>query len=248
MIRYKTAQQIKDMREGGKRLAESLQVVVEATKPGITTQELDEVAAKAISERGGKPSFLGYEGFPKTLCASINQEVVHGIPSRERVVQAGDIIGLDLGLWYKGLCTDMAVTIPVGKVSKIAKKLLKVTKKSLQIAIEQARPGNTTGDIGYAVQKYAESHGFGVVRDLAGHGVGLEVHESPLVLNYGQAGSGEVLKPGLVIAIEPMLTVGDYRVKTLADNWTIETIDGSLAAQFEKTLAITADGPVVLTE
>ncbi|OGY84257.1 MAG: type I methionyl aminopeptidase [Candidatus Kerfeldbacteria bacterium RIFCSPHIGHO2_12_FULL_48_17] len=248
MIRYKTPQQIRDLQDGGKRLAESLQVVVEATKPGITTQELDEIAAKAIRARGGKPSFLDYEGFPKTLCASINQEVVHGIPSKERVVAAGDIIGLDLGLWYKGLCTDMAVTIPVGKVSKIAKKLIKVTKKSLEIAIAQARPGNTTGDIGHAVQAYAESHGFGVVRDLAGHGVGFGIHEEPLILNYGHAGSGEILKPGLVIAIEPMLTVGDYHIKTLADDWTIETIDGNLAAQFEKTLAITADGPVILTQ
>lgn len=248
MIYYKTKEQIAVMREGGKRLAHALQEVKKRVRPGISAADLDVCAEEEITKRGGKPIFKGFEGFPASLCVSINQEVVHGIPTKEKILHAGDIVGLDIGLEFEGWCTDMAVTVGVGKISPLAKKLLKITEQGLQKGIQAARLGNTLGDIAAAVESCARPAGFGVVRDLCGHGVGKDLHESPYVLNFGKSGTGEVLEEGLVIAIEPMFTTGTHKIKTLHDHWTIETQDGSLAAQFEKTIAITKNGPLILTE
>lgn len=247
MIDIKSQEEIHIIHEGGKILAEVLEIVKEKVAAGVTAQELDEIAEKEIRKRGATPSFKGYQKFPATLCVSINNEVVHGIPKASKVLKNSDIVGLDIGLWYKGLCTDLAITAGVGKISKEASKLLSVTKKALQIGIKQAKIGNTTGDIGHAVQQFAESKGFGVVRDLVGHGVGRKVHEEPYVPNYGEPKTGVKLEQGMVIAIEPMLTMGHYDVVLEDDDWTYSTADGSLAAQFEHTIAITKEGPVILT-
>lgn len=248
MVYYKSKEEIAIMREGGKRLAQALQEVKKRVKPGISAADLDACAEEEIRKRDGKPIFKGFEGFPASLCVSINQEVVHGIPTKEKILASGDIVGLDIGLEFEGWCTDMAVTVGVGKISAFAKKLLKITETGLRKGIEQARIGNTLGDIGAAVEACARPAGLGVVRDLCGHGIGKHLHEAPYVLNFGTAGTGEVLKEGLVIAIEPMFTEGTHKVKTLRDHWTIETQDGGLAAQFEKTIAITKNGPLILTE
>lgn len=242
------------MAEGGKILKEILQNLSLAIKPGIKTEELDKLAeelvfswAKKIPEADIYPSFKGYRGYPAFICASINDEVVHGLPS-ERVIKEGDIVGLDFAIRYKGLHVDSALTVGVGEISAEAKKLIRVTKEALGVGVKEAMAGNTTGDIGFAVQKYVEKNGFSVVRELVGHGIGAELHEEPYVPNYGRKGQGEVLKEGMVIAIEPMVNVGRYEVVVAKDGITYKTKDGSLSAHFEHTVVVTQEGPNVLTQ
>lgn len=249
---------IEIIREGGRRLAEILEEIVAEVKPGVTTQELDEMAEKKIRAAGGEPSFLKYQGdfgsapFPNSLCTSINHEVVHGPATPSRTLKDGDIIGLDIGMRYPaegGFCTDMAVTVPVGMVPKETKRLIEETREALNRGIGAAVPGAKVRDISAAIQKHIEKEGFSIVRDLVGHGVGKKVHEAPEVPNFvvrGPIGDFE-LKPGLVIAIEPMVTMGRPEVETLDDEWTVASLDGSLAAHFEHTVAITENGPEILT-
>lgn len=235
------------MAEGGKILAAVLHQVAEMAKPGITTLELDRAAEALILQYGAKPAFKGYDGFPYSLCTSVNEDVVHGLPSK-RMLQSGDIVGLDLGVLYKGYNTDMAVTVAVGEVSFEAKRLMMVTKKALKRGIAKARAGITTGDLGNTIARYIEDQGFGVVRDLYGHGIGKNVHEDPLIPNFGQRHKGPELKEGMVICIEPMVTMGDYHLKRSDDGYGFATKDGSLSAHFELTLVVTKDGCRVLTE
>lgn len=246
MVIIKTPQEIAIMREGGKRLAKILQELGFYVKVGMTGRELNKIAEDLAKKCGAKPSFLGYKNYPASLCVSANEEVVHCVPSDEKFKE-GDIVGLDFGLCYKGLYTDMAVTCPVGKISPEAKKLIAVTKKTLEIGENQAKPGNHIGDIGYVIQSYVESNGFSVVRDLVGHGVGKAVHEDPKVPNYGVRNTGLKLKEGMVIAIEPMVNAGTWKVDLLPDGWTFATHDGRLSAHFEHTVAVMRDGYEVLT-
>lgn len=258
-ITIKTKEEIALLREGGRRLAEILEKVIQAANAGVSTLALDRLGESMIFASGGRPSFKGYRikearvPYPCSLCTSVNDEVVHAIPRSNRILRAGDIIGLDIGMQWpgenkkSGLYTDMAVTIGIGKISPEAKKLLKATKDALDSGIQQVRPGAHTGDIGYAIQKHLDRYHLGVIRDLAGHGVGYEVHEEPLIPNYGKSGSGPELKEGMVIAIEPMATLGDWRVTLDPDEWTFHTADGSLAAHFEHTIAVAENGAEVLT-
>lgn len=263
MIKIKTQKEIEIMKEGGNILAKVLKELTKAVKPGITTQELDKLArelvfkfgakhASADSFGGAKPAFLNYNGYPATLCTSINNEIVHGVPS-DRKLQKGDLLKLDMGVLYKGFYTDSAVTVLVGsglafdKKTLLKKKLIKITRAALAIGIDQAKIGNTLGDVGFAIQKYVEKNGFNVVRDLVGHGIGRELHEEPQVPNYGKPGEGEKLREGMVIAIEPMVVTGDWKTKDGPDGFVFQTRDGSLAAHFEHTVAITDRGPIILT-
>lgn len=234
------------MQEGGRMLATILEKVSQQINPGITTKELDRAAEALILHGGAKVAFRGYEGFPATICISINDEIVHVIPS-ERILKEGDIVTLDLGLIWQGFYLDMARTFPVGKVSFEAKLLIETTKKALRLGIKKARPGNTVGDIGNTIQRFVEGQGYGVVRELCGHGIGKELHEDPKVLNYGKRGEGETLKEGMVICIEPMITVGHWKLKKSEDGYGFATHDGSLSCHFEDTVAITSRGPLVLT-
>lgn len=242
------------MREGGKRHAEILREVAKIVRPGISTKDLDDLAYKLVIEGGDKPAFLNYtpEGvsypYPATLCVSINDEIVHGIPNKKVFLQEGDIVSLDLGLIHKGLITDGAITVPVGKIGKDAKELLRVTKKALEIAVAAAKPGNRVGDIGYAVESFVKPLGYGIVKILSGHGVGYSVHEDPYVPNFGRKGTGEKLVPGMVIAIEPMINLGTGEVYVTDDEYTYITADGKISAHFEHTVAITEKGPIILTK
>jgi len=248
MIIIKTPKEIELMREGGEILAKVLREVSLRVKPGVSTQELDSLAEELIIKSKGKPSFKGYKGYPAALCASVNNEVVHGIPSSEKILKSGDIVGLDLGLEYKGCFTDMTITVPVGKVSKIAHKLIKVTKNSLTQGIRKIEPGNFISDISRAIQDYVERQGFSVVRDLVGHGVGREVHEDPPVPNFFDPNLESVkLREGMVLALEPMINMGSYEVEVLDDGWTVVTRDGFLSAHFEHTVAVTKEGYEILT-
>tara|TARA_Y100000310_G_scaffold277962_1_gene296106 strand:- start:2069 stop:2827 length:759 start_codon:yes stop_codon:yes gene_type:complete len=246
MITLKTAKEIAQMREGGRILARILNRVAAAVRPGTTTKELDEAAKKLILEHGAETAFLGYEGFPGVLCTAVNEEGVHVPPSKGEL-QEGDILTLDIGLCWKSWYLDMARTIPVGRISIEKQKLIEVTKKALELGIAEARPGNRLGDIGSAVQEYVEEKGYGVVRELCGHGIGKELHEDPKVLNYGESGKGLELKEGMVICIEPMVTVGDWHLEKAKDGHSLNTKDGSLFCHFEDTVAITKAGPEVLT-
>ena len=246
MIILKTPQEISIIKEGGKILAEILEQVSQEAKPNVTTEYLNELAEKLIFKYGTRPSFTD-EGFPTALCVSINEEIVHGIPSKRRL-ENGDIVSLDLGIWHKGLCTDAALTVGVGKISDEAKKIIKITKECLSLAIKQAKINNHLGDIGAAVQNHAESFGFSVVRDLVGHGVGKKVHEDPDVLNYGKKKSGIKLKRGMVLAIEPMLTAGNYQVQQSKNGWAFVTKDKSLSAHFENTISVEENGGEILTQ
>ncbi len=246
-IYIKTAEEIALLREGGKILHEILHKTAAKVVPGISTGELNEYAENLLAERGVEGAFKGYHGFPAAMCTSVNEACVHGIPSFEYVLKEGDIIGMDFGVTYEGLITDSAITVAVGEVSSDTRHLMKTTKKALQLGIEQAVIGNRTGDIGAAVQKFVERQGYGVVRDLIGHGVGYEVHEAPEVPNHGKKGQGALLKEGMVIAIEPIVNVGTWEVETHPDQWTIVSADGSLSAHYEHSVAITKDGPLVLT-
>ncbi len=252
MIRLKTKTDIIKLREGGRRLAQILHTIKNEIRPGVSTASLDKLAQSMIKDLGDKPAFLNYKPagvkkpYPAALCVSVNDEIVHGIPGN-KILQDGDLVTIDLGLKHDGLITDSAITVPVGKISSEAKLLITATEESLKLAIKAVKPGATIGDIGSAVETYIKKQGLGLVRDLAGHGVGYAVHEEPLVPNYGHKGQGEVLKPGLVIAIEPMVTLGSDQTKILADGYTFVTKDGSLSAHFEHTVAVTDKGVEVLS-
>jgi len=268
MIKIKNPREIEIMQEGGKILAKIIKKLETKVKPGITTKELDRLAEGLILNSGGKCSFLGYnvpddaspnKVYPNCLCTSINEEIVHAIPSA-RILKEGDIISLDIGMEYRGFHNDMAITVPVGQVSDSTKKLLKVTKEALELAIEKIKPGNQIGDISRIIQKYVEGQGYGVVRELCGHGIGREVHEDPEILNSVsfdrvtvdkvpyQGIAKTVMQEGMVLCVEPMVTVGDWHIKRSSDGFGFETQDGSLSCHFEHTIAVTKDGHRVLTE
>ena len=237
------------MTRAGHIVAGVLELMRQSVAPGMTTARLDDLAEEFIlSHDGAKPSFKGLYGFPRTLCISINEEIVHGIPSTRRVLREGNIVSVDVGVLFNGLHADSATTIPVGEISPAAQHLLDVTQRCLAAGIEQARVGNHVGDIGHAVQKVAEAAGFGVVRELVGHGIGTQFHEEPQVPNHGSPKRGPRLLEGMTIAIEPMITAGHYATRTLPDKWTVVTADGSLSAHFEHTVHITASGPAILTQ
>lgn len=254
MALVKTAKEIEILREGGRILWNILQKVGQSVRPGVSTLELDDMARAEIKKASAEAAFPGYSigpkypPFPAALCTSINEEIVHGIPKKERKLKNGDIVGLDLGIKYKGLFTDAAITVPVGKVDGQGQRLIDITGQALEAGIAQVRPGNTVGDIGHAIQSLARKATFGIVRDLVGHGVGHALHERPNIPNYGRPGTLEKLKVGMVIAIEPMFTLGSERIAVEDDGWTITTADGSRAAHFEKTVAVTETGCQILTE
>jgi methionyl aminopeptidase len=248
MIQLKSAREIEVMAEGGRILAATVQMLRTVVKAGLSTLDLDAMAEEFIlSHAGATPAFKGLYGFPGTLCTSINQEIVHGIPSRKRVLQDGDVISIDVGVGYQGYFTDSATTVPVGAIDAETARLLAVTEESLRAGIAAAVPGNHLGDIGSAVQRVVEAAGFSIVRDLVGHGIGVEFHEEPQVPNYGKPKRGLKLVPGLTLAIEPMVNIGGPATRTLPDKWTIVTVDGSRSAHFEHTVAITESGNRVLT-
>ena len=248
MIVLKTARELELIHKACIISAEALQVAGEAVKPGITTWEIDKIAYDYIKKHGAEPNFLHLYGFPATACISINDEVIHGIPSKKTVIKEGDIVSIDLGAKIDGYNGDNAATFAAGKISESAKRLCDVTEKSLYLGIEQAIVGNRLGDVGSAIQKYCEENGYGVVREYTGHGVGAKLHEDPSVPNFGTPGRGARLLPGMVIAIEPMITQGNKAIKQLPDGWTVKTKDGKLAAHFEHTIAITKNGPKILTK
>jgi methionyl aminopeptidase len=247
MVNSYTEKEIDIMAEGGKVLAEIIKQVARHVKPGVTTRYLDKVAEDLIFAYGAEPAFKGFNGYPFVLCTSVNEEIVHALPS-DRKLKEGDLLTLDLGIRFKGYCTDMAKTIGVGKIDKQLQKLMKVTEKSLELGIKQCKPGSRLGDVGYAIQNYVEKHGFNVVRDLVGHGIGKKVHEDPQILNYGNKGEGMVLKPGMVLAIEPMIVIGDYEIERARDGFAFLSKDRSISAHFEHTVAITKKGCRVLTK
>lgn len=236
------------MKQAGRITGEALALAGESIKPGMTTLQLDSIIRHHIEKSGAKPSFLGYGGFPGSACISINNEVIHGIPSSTKVIEEGDIVKVDVGAFYKGFHGDSANTFAVGKVSDEAMKLIEVTKESFWRGIKEAKPGNRVGDIGYAIQSYVEENGFSVVRKYIGHGVGAELHESPDVPNFGTAGRGVRLCAGMTLAVEPMVNVGRPEVAETKDKWTVITADGSLSAHYEHSIAITDDGVIVLTQ
>ena len=246
MILLKSEQEIEIMAEAGRLVAATLAELKQVVEPGITTLELDEIAASFISGKGAKAAFKGYHGFPGSICASINEEVVHGIPSL-RKLENGDIISIDVGVIFNGYVGDGAVTLPVGEVEAEVLELLRVTEESLDRGIAQAKVGNRLSDISHAVQSHVEKNNFSVVRDYVGHGIGRQMHEDPQIPNFGPPGRGPRLLKGMVLAIEPMVNMGGYEVKTLDDDWTVVTRDGQPSAHFEHTVVITATGPVILT-
>jgi methionyl aminopeptidase len=250
MIIYKSPDEIEKMRRSGRILAATIERVLSKVRVGITTAELDEIADTSIREHGATPSFLGYghPPFPASICTSINDEIVHGIPSPKRAVKDGDLLKLDFGAIWEGFHSDSAVTVIVGDPpSADAEKLVRVTEDALEAGISQIKAGGRLSDIGAAVQQVAEGAGFSVVREYVGHGIGRSMHEDPQIPNYGDPGRGPQLKPGLVVAVEPMVNVGGWETRVLADDWTVVTADGSLSAHFEHTIAVTEDGPEVLT-
>lgn len=247
LVEAKSARELDLMRRAGAVVARTLEVLARACVPGIDTAELDRIAASEIKKRGAKPAFLGYRGYPAVLCASINSEVVHGIPKRGRVLREGDIIGLDFGVEMEGYFGDAALTVPVGSVGGDAARLIEITRQSLLKGIEQARAGRRVGDISSAIQRHAESAGFSVVREFIGHGIGRSLHEDPPVPNHGEPGTGTRLRPGMTLAIEPMINAGGAAVRVLEDRWTAVTSDESLSAHFEHTVAVTEGDPEILT-
>jgi len=248
MIIYKSPQEVDKMRTAGRIVAGTIDRVLAAVRPGISTADLDRVAEEEINRQAATPSFKGYKGFPASICASLNDEVVHGIPSPKRMLKAGDILSLDFGAIWEGYHADSAVTVFVGEPpSAEAEKLVRVTEEALEAAISQVRPGGRLSDVSNAVEQVVEGAGFSVVREYVGHGIGRSLHEDPQIPNYGPPGRGPELRPGLVLAVEPMVTMGDWPTRVLADDWTVVTADGSLAAHFEHTIAVTDDGHEVLT-
>ncbi len=254
MITIKTKEEIEILKEGGHILAEVLKELEKLAKPGVSTGFLDQKAYELILARGGEPAFKGYQPsfsnkpYPSTLCASVNKVVVHGVPCEEVVLKDGDIFKLDLGVKYKNLFTDAAVTVAVGEISEEKNKLIEATKKALELAIAEVKLGNYIGDIGFVIERHIRSQGFSVVRELVGHGVGYEVHEEPNIPNYGKRDDGPALKPGMVLAIEPIVTMGSGEVRLCKDGFGYETVDGSLSAHFEHTVAVTEEGNDVLTK
>jgi methionyl aminopeptidase len=246
MIELKSANQLDRMRNAGRIVAETLALMRELAKPGITTLELDRTAEEYIRAQGGIPAFKGYNGFPATLCTSVNEQVVHGIPSL-RYLESGDIISIDCGAFIDGYFGDAAVTLPIGEVGEDLQKLLRVTNESLMLGIAQAKLGNRLYDVSYAVQTHVEANGFSVVRDYVGHGIGRAMHEDPQIPNFGKPGRGPRLEVGMALAIEPMVNMGTYEVQTLKDHWTVVTKDSRQSAHFEHTVAITENGPEILT-
>ena len=238
MIYLKTEEEIELLRRSNDLLGRTLAEIAKVIRPGVTTADLDKVAYEFICDNGGKPSCLGYEGFPATLCTSVNEQVVHGIPSDKQILQEGDIVSIDCGVKLEGFCGDSAYTFCVGEVSPQVKQLLKVTKESLYKAIEVAITGKRVGDIGYTVQEYCESFGYGIVRELTGHGIGRDMHEDPCIPNYGKRNNGALLKNGMCLSIEPMVTMGQRQIGMLSDQWSIVAIDGKPAAHFEHTIAV----------
>ena len=246
MIVCKSASEIERMRTANALVADVLAELGSMVAPGVTTGELDAAAERLVRQRGAEPAFKGYRGYPATLCASINEQVVHGIPSARKLAD-GDIVSLDMGVKLDGFFGDSAITVPVGRVADDVLELLRVTQEALEKGIEQVRLGGRISDIGHAIQQYVEAHGFSVVREFVGHGIGASLHEEPQIANYGEPGRGPRLVEGMVLAIEPMVNMGRPAVKVLSDGWTAVTRDGSLSAHFEHTVAVTKDGPLVLT-
>lgn len=248
MLTLKSPREIETMAQAGAIVARTLELCRSLVRPGLTTEELDREAEKFIrSHPGATPSFKGLYGFPKSLCISINEEVVHGIPSPKRVLREGNIVSIDCGVCIDGFHADSATTVAVGSASQETRHFLETTQRALTAGIEQTRLGNHIGDIGYAIQSLVEREGYGVIRELVGHGVGTRMHEDPQVPNHGKPKRGSRLLEGMTIAIEPMITMGDYKTRVLPDKWTVVTVDGSLAAHFEHTVAVTKDGPRILT-
>jgi methionyl aminopeptidase len=247
VIVCRSAAEIRRLRAANQLVARVLGELAGAVRAGVTTAELDAMAEELVRAAGAEPAFKGYRGFPATLCASINQEVVHGIPSASRTLRPGDIVSLDMGVKLDGFYGDSAVTVPVGEVPERTQELLRVTRESLERAIAQVKVGGRLSDIGHAVQEWVEAHGFSVVREFVGHGIGERLHEEPQIPNYGQPGRGPKLAEGMILAIEPMVAMGRPEVKVLGDGWTAVTKDGSLAAHFEHTVAVTSGGPLILT-
>jgi methionyl aminopeptidase len=243
----KTPAELERMRKAGRVVGEVLKVLEHSVKPGMSTADLDAIAAEEIKKRGAKPAFLNYCGYPAVLCASVNEEVVHGIPNKSRILREGDIVSLDMGAVVEGYYGDSAITVPVGKISEAGERLLKVTRDSLYEAIKTVRPGARLGDVSHAVQAYVEAAGMSVVRDFVGHGIGRNLHEEPAVPNYGSKGTGVRLETGLVLAIEPMVNAGGWRVHVLDNGWTVVTDDSSMSAHFEHTVAVTESGAELLT-
>jgi methionyl aminopeptidase len=248
LVNLKSAREIAIMREAGRIVAECHAALAPRVKPGVTTLELDRFVEDFLAARGATPSFKGYQGFPASICASVNEVVCHGIPSAREKLQEGDVITIDIGAFYKGFHGDSAWTYAVGEVSPQVRKLMDVTHRSLLAGIAEARVGNHLGDIGSAIQALAEGEGMGVVREFGGHGVGQALHEAPHLHHFGTSGTGMRLRAGMTLAIEPMVTLGDWRVKIDPDGWTARTVDGSICVQYEHSIAITEEGPVILTE
>lgn len=247
MVVLKTSGELAAMRDAGRISQRALRLAGKAVEPGVSTLEIDGLVRKYIEEQGAAPSFLGYGGFPASACISVNNVVIHGIPSKDKILKQGDIVSIDVGAYFKGYHGDNAWTFPCGDISKEAQALIDTTREALFEGIKKALAGNRIGDIGSAVQRYAEPRSYSVVRDFVGHGVGAKLHEDPNVPNYGTPGHGVRLLPGMTIAIEPMINAGGREVKVLGDKWTTVTADGSLSAHFEHTIAISSDGPVILT-
>lgn len=246
MIILKSPQEIEKMRASNAIVAEVIEQIAAMVSPGVRTLDLDRRAEEIARKKGARPAFKGYRGYPFSLCTSVNQEVVHGMPS-ERSLAEGDILSLDFGIFYDGFYGDAAITVPVGKVSDEAHRLMEVTEQSLYLGIEKARVGNRLGDISFVIQDHVEANGFSVVRDFVGHGIGKNLHEDPQVPNYGFRGRGVELRTGMVLAIEPMVNAGVYQVQVLKDGWTVITADGKLSAHFEHSVAVTENGPVILS-
>jgi methionyl aminopeptidase len=247
MIILKSPSELARMRQAGRIVAKVLAALQQNIRPGINTAELDELAYQIITKHKAIPSFKGYRGFPASLCVSINEEVVHGIPDKNRYLKEGDIVSFDVGAIYQGYHGDAAVTVGVGEIAEAAEELLAVTAGALATGIAQSRAGKHTGDISWAIQDYAESRGYSVVREYTGHGIGLQMHEDPQIPNYGQRRRGFLLKPGMTFALEPMVNEGDWHTRVLADNWTVVTRDQKLSAHFEHTIAVTEGEPEILT-
>lgn len=246
-VELKNKDEIALMRDAGRIVSEILDELEEAVGPGVSTWDLDQLAEGLIHKKGARPAFKGYLGFPCCLCASVNHEVVHGIPSKKRKLVEGDLMKLDFGVVYRGYYGDSARTVPVGRISEGARSLVDATRESLQKGIHSVRAGNRIGDIGYAVQSFVEPRGFSVVRDFVGHGIGKRLHEQPQIPNFGEPGTGMKLRPGMVIAIEPMVNAGTFQVEILDDDWTAVTMDRKLSAHFEHTVLVTENGPEILT-
>lgn len=246
MIQYKSSREIEKIRKAGRVVAEILDLISENVRPGVTTRKLEALASERFKKRKARPAFLGYQGFPASICVSVDDEVVHGIPG-DRTLVEGEIVSVDVGAIVNGYFGDSARSFAVGNVNSEARRLLSVTNEALKRGINACSVGNHLGDLSFAIQSYVESEGFSVVRDLVGHGIGKKMHEEPQVPNFGEAGTGIELKEGLVVAIEPMINAGEHKVRVLSDGWTIVTDDGSRSAHFEHTVAVTSDGPEILT-